>query len=107
MTGRWFFWTAMVCLAVQTIPGASAQSPVLTQDVDYVQVPVTVMDRQGHVVTTLQPENFRVYQDGIEIPQRDVKFSADAVPVSFVFVVDLSASVTNTFLAQKEAVLSV
>ena len=53
-----------------------------------VTVPVTVKDTKGKLVPGLTWRDFRVYENGT--PQNLRFFSADAVPLSMVFVVDQS-----------------
>ncbi len=69
-------------------PGAS-----IRVDVDLVQVPVTVTDPLNRLVTGLEQENFRVFEDGAE--QEIVHFSSEDVPVSIGVIFDLSGSMSN------------
>ena len=54
--------------------------------VSLVVVPVTVKDSAGELVTDLQQNDFRVFEDGIEQPI--AQFSAEAVPLSAAVLVD-------------------
>ncbi len=54
--------------------------------VSLVVVPVTVKDNAGELVTDLQQNDFRVFEDGIE--QSIAQFSAEAVPLSAAILVD-------------------
>lgn len=56
-----------------------------------VLLPVTVRDREGHLVGDLKREDFRVFEDGREQPLRDL--SLRQVPVDVVLMVDASSSV--------------
>jgi Ca-activated chloride channel family protein len=62
-------------------------------DVDLVQVPVTVTDPLNRLVTGLEQENFRMFEDGAE--QEIVHFSSEDVPVSIGVIFDLSGSMSN------------
>src|SRR5208282_2444974 len=53
---------------------------------EVVVVPVTVKDRDGHLVEDLQEQDFRVFQDGVE--QQIVRFSSDPFPLSAVVLID-------------------
>jgi VWFA-related protein len=54
--------------------------------VNFVQVPVTVKDSSGHLVTGLGPKDFTVYEDGQ--PQQLRFFTSDPFPLSAAVVVD-------------------
>jgi VWFA-related protein len=74
--------------------GAGQEPAPQTQDprarirttVSLVVVPVTVKDSAGELVTDLQQNDFRVFEDGIEQPI--ALFSADAFPLSAAILVD-------------------
>ena len=62
-------------------------------DVDLVQVNTTVTDPYNRLVTGLERENFRVFEDNQE--QEVVNFSSEDVPISIGVVMDLSGSMAN------------
>jgi Ca-activated chloride channel family protein len=62
-------------------------------DVDMVLVNVTVTDPYGRLVTGLEQENFRVFEDGAE--QEVVHFSSEDVPISIGMIFDMSASMAD------------
>jgi len=62
------------------------QAPRLRVPVNLVSVPVTVKDGKGELVADLQKGDFRIFQDNVE--QRIAFFSAEAVPLSIVVLVD-------------------
>jgi len=62
-------------------------------DVDLVLVNVTVTDPYNRLVTGLERENFRVFEDNSE--QEVVHFSSEDVPISIGVVFDLSGSMSN------------
>src|SRR5262249_19914375 len=61
------------------------QLPILTVAVNFVQVPVTVKDKSGKLVSGLTSLDFRVYEDG-QLQQLKF-FTADAFPLSAAVVV--------------------
>ena len=61
--------------------------------VNFVQVPVTVKDSSGHLVTGLGPRDFTVYEDGQ--PQQLRFFTSDPFPLSAAVVVDTSLPSTT------------
>jgi Ca-activated chloride channel homolog len=64
--------------------------PQIKVEVDLVQVPVTVTDPYGRIVTGLERKNFHVFEDGVEQEIRN--FSEEDVPVSIALVLDVSGS---------------
>jgi VWFA-related protein len=70
----------------QPSPQQPQQQPGLRVQVNQVVVPVTVKDGAGHLVPDLRKDEFRILEDNVE--QRIVYFSADAVPLSLVLLID-------------------
>jgi Ca-activated chloride channel family protein len=61
--------------------------------VDLVLVNTTVTDPYNRLVTGLEQDNFRVFEDNIE--QEVVHFSSEDVPISIGLVFDMSGSMSN------------
>jgi Ca-activated chloride channel homolog len=72
-------------------------------DVDLALVNVTVTDPYNRLVTGLDPDNFRVYEDNIE--QEVVTFSSEDVPISIGVIFDYSGSMSNKIGKAREAAL--
>ena len=70
-------------------------------DVDLALVNVTVTDPYNRLVTGLDKENFRVYEDNVE--QEIVSFSSEDVPISIGVVFDFSGSMSNKVGKAREA----
>ncbi len=70
-------------------------------DVDLALVNVTVTDPYNRLVTGLEPDNFRVFEDNIE--QEVVNFSAEDVPISIGVIFDYSGSMSNKVGKAREA----
>jgi VWFA-related protein len=68
----------------------AGQGPTMTivVPVNEVVVPVTVRDKKGKIVPSLDWRKFRVFEDGVR--QRLVFFTTDPFPLSVAFVVDQS-----------------
>jgi len=62
-------------------------------DVELALVNVTVTDPYSRLVTGLEPDNFRVFEDNIE--QEVVNFSSEDVPISIGVILDHSGSMAN------------
>jgi len=69
-------------------PSAETQDPRarIRTTVTLVIVPVTVKDSRGELVTGLEQNDFRVFEDGVEQPI--ALFSADAFPLSTAILID-------------------
>jgi Ca-activated chloride channel homolog len=72
-------------------------------DVDMALINVTVTDPYNRLVTGLDPDNFRVFEDNVE--QEIVTFSAEDVPISIGVIFDFSGSMSNKVGKSREAAL--
>jgi Ca-activated chloride channel homolog len=72
-------------------------------NVELVLVNITVTDPHDRLVTGLEADNFRIFEDNIE--QEVVTFSSEDVPISIGVVLDLSGSMANKIGKAKEAAL--
>src|SRR5215467_11361229 len=72
-------------------------------DVDIALVNVTVTDPYNRLVTGLDPDNFRIFEDNVE--QEVVNFSAEDVPISIGVIFDFSGSMSNKVGKAREAAL--
>jgi len=70
-------------------------------DVDLALINVTVTDPYNRLVTGLETDNFRVFEDNVE--QEVVTFSAEDVPISIGVIFDLSGSMANKVSKAREA----
>ena len=70
-------------------------------DVELALVNVTVTDPYNRLVTGLEPDNFRIFEDNIE--QEVVNFSSEDVPISIGVILDFSGSMANKLGKAKEA----
>jgi Ca-activated chloride channel family protein len=76
---------------------------VIRTDVDLALVNVTVTDPFNRLVTGLEQDNFRVYEDNVE--QEIVTFSSEDVPISIGVIFDFSGSMSNKIDKAREAAL--
>jgi len=76
---------------------------IIRTDVDLALVNVTVTDPYNRLVTGLEPDNFRVYEDSVE--QEIVSFSSEDVPISIGVIFDFSGSMANKVDKAREAAL--
>jgi Ca-activated chloride channel homolog len=80
-------------------PGAG----VIHMHVDMVLVPVTVTDPMNRLVTGLEQDDFKVYENNGE--QRIKTFAAEDAPVSIGIIFDLSGSMTSKLIRARESIL--
>jgi Ca-activated chloride channel family protein len=76
---------------------------LLHMDVDLALLNVTVTDPYNRLVTGLEPDNFRVFEDNVE--QEVLTFSAEDVPISIGVIFDFSGSMSNKVGKAREAAL--
>jgi Ca-activated chloride channel family protein len=76
---------------------------VIRSDVDLALVNVTVTDPYNRLVTGLEQDNFRVFEDTLE--QEIVSFSSEDVPISIGVIFDFSGSMSNKVDKAREAAL--
>jgi len=72
-------------------------------DVELALVNVTVTDPHNRMVTGLESDNFRIFENDVE--QEIQYFSSEDVPISIGVVFDLSGSMANKIGKSKEAAL--
>ena len=75
----------------------------LHMDVDLALINVTVTDPYNRLVTGLETDNFRIFEDNVE--QEVLTFSAEDVPISIGVIFDFSGSMSNKVGKAREAAL--
>jgi Ca-activated chloride channel family protein len=79
------------------------QGQLLHADVELALVNVTVTDPRNRLVTGLELDNFRIFENNVE--QEIEYFSSEDVPISIGVIFDLSGSMANKVGKSKEAAL--
>jgi Ca-activated chloride channel homolog len=79
-------------------PLSSAQSPIVTDytlnvDVEFVQLPISVVNKDGYPIRGLLQEHFRIYED--RVLQDIALFKQEDVPLSVGLVLDSSGSMRD------------
>jgi Ca-activated chloride channel homolog len=72
---------------------ARSSGKAIRTEVALALVNVTATDYDGRLVTGLEKENFRVFEDGME--QEIVTFSSEDVPISIGLIFDMSGSMSD------------
>jgi Ca-activated chloride channel family protein len=76
---------------------------VLHVDIDLALVNVVVADPNNRLVTGLDADNFRIFEDKVE--QEIATFSSEDVPISIGVIFDCSGSMSNKFGKAREAAI--
>ena len=104
---------AAACIAALAVAfgatDAAAQRPTFSSGIDVVRVGVTVVDRDGNLVTDLAVEDFEVLEDGKpqEIRYFSVGLESDAhlIPLHLGLLLDMSESMGRNEQFQKTAAI--
>ena len=99
-------WLAVAVLCGQEKPAATApaEPTVIRVDTRVVVCHATVVDKSGHLLTTLPKEAFTVLENGVK---QDIRvFKREDVPVSMGLVIDNSGSMRNKLGQVKTASLA-
>ena len=91
------------CILAQDA-GHQDKNYAVSVDVQLVQLPVSVLDKDGHPVNGLRKEDFEIFEDGVQ--QEISFFTHDDVPISVGLVIDNSASMHNKRERVNSAALS-
>ena len=84
--------------------GIHQQATPLKVAVDLVSLNVTALDKKGRIISDLQRDDFKVYEDGVEQPISF--FSSEQVPASWGLILDRSGSMELMIREVREAALS-
>jgi Ca-activated chloride channel family protein len=90
---------------VKNVSPATLLKPaqILHVDVELALVNVVVTDPYNRLITGLDPDNFRVFEDNVE--QEITTFSSEDVPISIGVIFDCSGSMKNKLGKAREAAL--
>lgn len=91
-------------LSLPTPPAPPAEPTVFRLDTRVVVCHATVVDRSGHLVTTLPQDAFKVFENGAK--QEIRMFKREDLPVSMGIVIDNSGSMRNKIAQVKTASLA-
>ena len=88
-----------------TGPGALKARPgaLIRMNVDMVLVPITVTDPMNRLVTGLERDDFKIFENTGE--QRIRTFASEDAPVSIGIIFDLSGSMTSKLIRARESIL--
>ena len=81
---------------------AGARAPHISVETELVLIPVTVTDPLNRLVTGLEREHFKLFEDKVE--QSVTHFASEDAPLSVGFVFDISGSMGSKLQKSREAV---
>ena len=103
--------TALAIILILAPSEARGQQPAQTEmfrataEVSAILVPVTVKDKRGRLIPTLERERFHLLVDDIEFPIKSF-WREGGLPISYAFIVDVSGSMNGRRLARtRDAIL--
>jgi Ca-activated chloride channel homolog len=94
----------LLLCAQETGKTADADEAVFSTETRLVQLPVTVSDKNGHLVTNLPQSAFQVSENGV--PQTIKLFKREDVPISLGLVIDNSGSMREKRTSVESAALA-
>jgi Ca-activated chloride channel family protein len=100
--------TVFVLLSAATVPTYASPSndrdQTISVDVDLVLVNAAVSDSKGRMVTGLQQENFRIWEDKVE--QKVEYVSSEDTPMSIGLIFDATGSMADKISTARDAAIS-
>lgn len=89
--------------APKPVPGAKEErrTPNIRIDTNLVQINVTVTTPLGQVVTAMEKEHFRIFEEKVE--QKIVSFTSEEAPLSVGLVFDMSGSMGSKLHKSRQA----
>lgn len=100
--GRRLIFLFLFCLTISVTAQEEDADEIIRVETELVPFEVTVTDRDGKPVRGLEAKDFKLYEDGVERP---IDFfeaikKEDGRPLSIVFALDVSGSVTREELTR-------
>jgi VWFA-related protein len=89
--------TAIAILAFCLLPVAAQDNDVIRVNTELASFEVTVTDKEGNPVRNLRPDDFKVFEDGVERKPdffQPIKKEDNGRPLAIVFALDVSGSMT-------------
>jgi len=99
------FLLALLCFSA-TVVLAQDDDDVVRVNTDLVVLNVTVTDKAGQYVKALKASDFKVYEDGVEVPGKMItSFSLQESPYAAVVLLDSSGSMEARFSLARSAAI--
>src|SRR5215213_154542 len=98
------FLLAVVCINASLV--VAQDDDVIRVNTDLVVLNITVTDKAGQYVKGLKPSDFKVYEDGVEVPSNMIaSFSLQESPYAAVVLLDSSGSMEARFSLARSAAI--
>ena len=99
-----FFLLLLFCFSVSFV--LAQDDDVVRVNTDLVVLNVTVTDKAGQYVKALKASDFKIYEDGMEVPANMItSFSLQESPYAAVVLLDSSGSMEGRFLLARSAAI--
>lgn len=101
-----FLSLLVILLVSTTVAFAQGDDDVVRVSTDLVVLNVTVTDKAGQYVKGLKRTDFKVYEDGVEVPANTIaSFSLQEAPYAAVILLDSSGSMEARFSLARSAAI--
>lgn len=98
------FLLALICLSAHVAP--AQDDDVVRVNTDLVVLNVTVTDKAGQYVKGLKKSDFKIYEDGVEVPPNKIaSFALQESPYAAVVLLDSSGSMEARFSLARSAAI--
>lgn len=98
------FLPAIICFIA--IAGVAQDDDVIRVNTDLVVLNVSVTDKEGQYVKGLKSADFKIYEDGVEVPANMIaSFSLQEAPYAAVVLLDSSGSMDARFSLARSAAI--
>lgn len=98
------FLFAIICLSA--FAGAAQDDDVIRVNTDLVVINVSVIDKTGQYVKGLKKSDFKIFEDGVEVPPNMISsFSLQEAPYAAVVLLDSSGSMEARFSLARSAAI--
>ena len=99
-------WLLAIVLLISPIVHAQDDDDVVRVNTDLVVLNVTVTDKNGQYVKALKKSDFKVYEDGKEVPANAIaSFAFQDAPYAAVVLLDSSGSMETRFSLARSAAI--
>jgi len=99
-------WLLAILLLISPMVHAQDDDDVVRVNTDLVVLNVTVTDKSGQYVRALKKSDFKVYEDGKEVPVNSIaSFSFQDAPYAAVVLLDSSGSMETRFSLARSAAI--
>jgi Ca-activated chloride channel family protein len=101
-----FLTFLIAILLVSASAGVAQDDDVIRVNTDLVVINISVTDKEGQYVKSLKASDFKIYEDGVEVPSNMISgFSLQEAPYAAVVLLDSSGSMEARFSLARSAAI--